>query len=111
MNAHGQPNDSWEPCSPGQFAASAEQHRFLLKRRQFLKVSAAGLGLMGVTGLTWLVTHEWFNGTLAQINCVQAIAYLKNWNTLSTQEHNAAIAHCRHCPACRAEYTKQGIIT
>ncbi len=110
MTEHGQTQESWEPCPPGQFEQSAQQHRKQLERRQFLKVTAAGVGLLGAAGLSWLGLRELLPAPLMHISCAEALAYLKNWNNLNKQEQETTLAHGRECAKCRPEFVKRGLL-
>jgi hypothetical protein len=104
MNHPPQPTD-WEPCPPGRLQQQARQETQRIHRRRFLYRGGLGLAVLGVSGLSWLAYRSLQN----EMNCQQAVDYLRNWATLDARLRERTLAHTRICPQCQQEMLRLGI--
>ncbi len=106
------PNETWQPCRPGEFADLSKRLRSRRLRRTVFQTSvAATLGLLIVGGLWATRPQQEKEYHFAGISCsrVWGLAPALKMNKLEPGLRDQVRAHVMECPRCQARFKAMGM--
>lgn len=107
------PADDWHSASHGEVVQLTRGLRGRRTRRQFLRLSGIGVGLLAVSGGWWMfrTSRRADAERLGGLTCAEVAAHADDWkqNRLSPDLAAQMLAHVTQCPRCQPMFESMNI--